>query len=212
MSEIIYILSDVFHAIADPIIALVSQWGYPGIFFLMFLESSFFPFPSEAVMIPAGILAAKGEMNVYLVIAFGIFGSIAGAWFNYMLALKFGRSFLLKAPIIKFFVTEEKLHRVEVFFEKHGPISTFIGRLIPLVRQYISFPAGLAKMDPLKFTIYTAAGAGIWMVILTMLGYLIGDNQELIEQYLSQIIKGLLLLMIAGVIVYIFYAWRNKSK
>lgn len=155
------------------IVNIVGDLGYIGIFFMMFLESSFFPFPSEVVMIPAGYLAYKGEMNIYIAIFMGILGSLAGALFNYILALKFGRAFVLKFGKY-FFFTESSMEKMEVFFKNHGEISTFVGRLIPAVRQYISLPAGLAKMNLTKFCFYTSFGAGIWVIILTIIGYYVG--------------------------------------
>jgi membrane protein DedA with SNARE-associated domain len=175
----------------------IGSLGYIGIFLLMFLESSFFPFPSEVVMIPAGYLAYKGEMNLGLVLCFGISGSLAGAWFNYFLAHKFGRGFLLKI------INQEKVTKLEEFFDKHGHISTFTGRLIPGIRQYISFPAGLAKMDYKKFTIYTTLGAGIWILVLTFLGYFLGANQELIHKYLKEITIIALVFVIITIMIYV---------
>ena len=178
----------------------IGSFGYIGIFLLMFLESSFFPFPSEVVMIPAGYLAFQGDMNIFLVLIFGIFGSLAGAWFNYFLAYKFGRGFLFKI------INQEKVTKLEEFFNKHGDISTFTGRLIPGIRQYISFPAGLAKMDYKKFTIYTILGAGIWVAILTMLGYFVGQNQKLIHKYLQEIT------IITIILVTILIIWYIRRK
>ena len=175
------------HEMVDFVVQTVGDLGYGGIFIMMFLESSFFPFPSEVVMIPAGFLAFKGEMNLFWVIFMGIAGSLAGALFNYYLAIKFGRSFLTKYGKYVFF-KEETLNKMEQFFKNHGNISTLTGRLIPAVRQYISFPAGLARMNLLHFSIYTSLGAGIWVIILTMLGYFIGENQEMIDEYLKTII------------------------
>jgi membrane protein DedA with SNARE-associated domain len=163
----------------------------------MFLESSFFPFPSEVVMIPAGYLAFKGDMNLWLVLFSGISGSLAGAWFNYLLAHHFGRKFLLKI------INKEKVDKLDSFFANHGHISTFTGRLIPGIRQYISFPAGLAKMDKVKFSIYTTLGAGIWVTILTLLGYFIGENQDLIHKYLKEITIGVVILMVIIIGIYI---------
>lgn len=184
------------------IVQTVGDLGYLGIFFMMFLESSFFPFPSEVVMIPAGYLAYKGEMNLALAVICGIAGSLAGALFNYYLALKFGRAFLArygKYVLIK----EQTLEKMEDFFAKHGHISTFSGRLIPGVRQYISLPAGLARMDLLRFCIYTSLGAGIWVVILALLGYYIGHNEALLKEYLHTIIISILVLLVVGAIFYI---------
>jgi len=203
------VIMDFLHHIIDSIVAVVSAWGYIGIFIMMTLESTFFPFPSEVVMIPAGVAAARGELSLWIAIFAGVAGSIAGAWINYALARTFGRSFLLNAPIIKRFVTADKMQRVETFFHKHGAISTFIGRLIPLVRQYISFPAGLARMNPAIFTVYTALGAAIWMIVLTFLGYFLGTNQELIELYLGQITIGTLIFLATLLCVYV---WRHRRS
>lgn len=189
------------HEIIDFIVKTVGDLGYWGIFMMMFLESSFFPFPSEVVMIPAGYLAYKGEMNLFLAVFAGIAGSLAGAVFNYFLAMRFGRAFIQrygKYVLIK----EETLQKMEDFFAKHGHISTFSGRLIPAVRQYISLPAGLAKMNLLKFSLYTSLGAGIWVLILALLGYFIGHNQELISEYLRIIIVAILVLLAVMVLLY----------
>jgi len=196
-----------FYDIVNFIVETVSSLGYVGIFVMMFLESSFFPFPSEVVMVPAGYLAARGEMNIFLVVFAGIAGSLAGAVFNYYLAMKFGRSFLSrygKYVLVK----EETLQKMEDFFAKHGHISTFSGRLIPAVRQYISLPAGLAKMDIWKFSLYTSLGAGIWVVILTLLGYFIGQNEALVKEYLTIIIISILALLVILILFYI----RIKMK
>ncbi len=183
------------------IVDTVGTLGYMGIFFMMFLESSFVPFPSEVVMIPAGYLVYKGEMNGYAAIFAGASGSLFGALFNYYLALKFGRQFLIKYGRYVF-IKEETVLKMESYFEKHGHISTFAGRLVPAVRQYVSFPAGIAKMNLVKFSFYTSLGAFIWVLILTILGYYIGENQELIHEYLRYIIIGILFLLSVGGYVY----------
>ncbi len=189
------------------IVRTVGDLGYPGIVFLMFLESSFIPFPSEVVMIPAGYLAYKGEMNLVLVILAGIFGSLAGALLNYYLAIKLGRPFLLHYGKYVMF-NEASLQKMEDFFARHGHISTFTGRLIPVVRQYISLPAGLARMNLAVFSFYTSLGAGIWVAILALLGYFIGGNEMLIREYLRYIIVILVITVILGVVVY----WRLQRN
>ena len=190
------------------IVETVSSLGYAGIFIMMFLESSFFPFPSEVVMIPAGYLAYKGEMNMYLVILFGILGSLAGALFNYYFAIKLGRTFLMKYGKYVL-ISEETILKMEDFFKKHGHISTFSGRLIPVVRQYISLPAGLARMNLFVFSLYTSLGAGIWVAILAVLGYYLGGNEALIKEYLHTIIVVILILL---TILGFWYYKRVKNK
>ncbi len=190
------------------IVDTVADWGYAGIFAMMFLESSFFPFPSEVAMIPAGYLASVGKMNLFVAIFTGIAGSLAGALFNYFLALKFGRGFLIRYGKY-FFISEETIDKMERFFEEHGHISTFSGRLIPAVRQYISFPAGLSRMNLKEFALYTVLGAGIWTTILALLGYFLGKNEQLIHQYTRQITIVLLLLLGLGIW---FYVKKHKKK
>ena len=194
------------HDIANSIVSYIGDIGYGGIFLLMFLESTFFPFPSEIIMIPAGYLAYEGEMNVLMVVFVGILGSVVGALFNYYIAKYFGRAFILRYGKY-FFIKEETLDKLEAFFTKHGELSTFNGRLIPGIRQLISLPAGLARMSVAKFSFYTALGAGIWVVVLVALGYLLGSNEALISQYLK---SATLIALISVVLLTIFYIVRNK--
>lgn len=197
------------YAIIDWIVNTVSSLGYPGVFVLMLLESSFIPFPSEVIIVPAGYLAFKGEMNIIIVILCGLFGSLAGALINYYLAKSLGRSLLLRYGSYVMF-KEETLLKMEDFFSRHGHISTFTGRLIPVLRQYISIPAGLARMNLAVFCFYTSLGAGIWVIILTLLGYYIGENELLIKEYLRDIIIALLTLCTAGIFIY-WYRQRRTS-
>ena len=155
-------------------------WGLLLIFIFMTIESSFIPFPSEVVMIPAGFLAARGEMltgNVWidciLAIIIGSAGSLAGAYINYYLALYLGRTALHKYSKY-FFLKEETILRAEEVFREYGAAATFICRLLPAIRQLISIPAGLAKMPLASFTLFTGLGAGIWVVILTAIGAWLG--------------------------------------
>jgi len=196
------------HDIAAFLVDKIGDMGYWGIFFLMFLESTFFPFPSEVIMIPAGYLAYQGEMNLYAAVFVGILGSVAGALFNYYLAMHFGRSFLLKYGKY-FFIKEETLDKLETFFQKHGELSTFNGRLIPGIRQLISLPAGLARMNLIRFTFYSALGAGIWVVVLVALGYLLGSNEALISEYLH---TATLIALVSVVFITIFYIIRHKRR
>jgi membrane protein DedA with SNARE-associated domain len=200
------------HEVISSIVSTVGDLGYVGIIIMMFLESSFFPFPSEVVMIPAGYLASKGDMNIYIAISSGILGGVLGALFNYYLAIKLGRTIILKYGKY-FFMNEIKLKKIELFFERYGSISTFIGRLIPGIRQYISLPAGLGRMNLKLFTLYTALGAGLWVIILVSLGYFIGENQTLIKEYLHVITLVILALMaIISIIYYLKHKKKNANK
>lgn len=188
--------------LVNMIVSLVSDWGYLGIFLLMALESSFFPFPSEVVMIPAGYLAWQGEMNLFYAFISGTLGSLFGALFNYFLCYFWGRTLIQKYG--KFIgITHKKMLKFEKFFNKYGDISTFNSRLIPGIRQYISLPAGIAKMNIIKFSIYTSLGAGIWSLILLTIGYFIGDQQDRINEYLKIITYSLIAFVIMLSAIYI---------
>ena len=204
-------ISVLFHSLINFIVTTVGSLGYTGIVIMMFLESSFFPFPSEVVMPPAGYLASQGEMSLFAVIFFGIAGSILGAIFNYWIAVKWGRPFFEKYGKY-FFVSKESLDAAEKFFAKHGHISTLTGRLLPVIRQYISLPAGLARMNMKSFLFFTTLGSGIWVVILTLLGYYLGQNTALIDQNLHTISMWLIAFCVVLILGYIGYQKYKSSK
>lgn len=196
------------HQFIDWILNTVHDWGYVGIFILMGLESTVLPVPSEAVLIPAGYLAYQGKMSFILIVLASTLGSLAGATLNYVFALWVGRPFLERWGKY-FFVRPELLHKTDAFFLRHGAISTFTGRLIPGIRHLISLPAGLTRMNYGKFAFYTCLGAGIWSLILTAMGWYIGGNEALIQQYLKQITIGLILILGSGIAL---YWWWQKRK
>jgi membrane protein DedA with SNARE-associated domain len=196
------------HSIVEFLVSIISQIGYLGIFIGMFLESTLVPIPSEVIMIPAGLAASKGVMNIYLLTIVGIVGNVLGAVFSYYLALKVGHPILVRIGKY-FFVREETLVKIEKYFANHGSISVFIGRLLPGFRHFISLPAGLAKMDFRLFLIYTTLGSTIWTSILSALGFFIGDNQEVIENNLSKLV---LILIIISTLFIIFYLRNKNSK
>jgi len=198
------------HEIVDFIVNIAREFGYLGIFVMMFLESTFFPFPSEVAMIPAGYLASQGEMSLSLTIVVGTAGSLLGALFNYFLARRYGRVGVLKFGKY-FFFNEEKLEKMERFFVKHGSFSTFVARLLPGVRQLVSLPAGLSKMPLDKFSLHTTLGAGIWATVLALLGYFIGGNEDLIKEYLHQIVLGTVGTIVLLSILYVYLNKRAKK-
>ncbi|MHC4923923.1 MAG: DedA family protein [Planctomycetota bacterium] len=151
-------------------VELIEASGYAGVAILMFIESSFVPFPSEIVVPPAGYLAAKGRMNGLFVMAAAIGGSLGGAFLNYWLAIRVGRSFFRKYGKWVL-LTEAKIEKAEAAFARHGEIATFVCRLIPGVRQLISIPAGMARMHLGKFAFFTGLGAGIWSGVLFGIGW-----------------------------------------
>ena len=197
-------------AIISWLVETIGRLGYIGIIGLMALESSVFPLPSELVIPPAGYLAAKGEMNIFLVILTGTFGSLIGALFNYFVAYYLGRPFIIRYGKY-FLIPENKFAKIEKYFENHGEISTFTGRLIVVVRHLISLPAGLAKMDLKKFCIYTSLGSGIWVTVLTYIGYFVGNNIELVQKYSKHAAIGLFVFIAFVLTGYIFFQLRKKN-
>lgn len=199
------------HDMAIYLVDAILGFGYLGIFVLMAIESSFIPFPSEIVLIPAGYLASQGEMRLELIFLAALLGSLVGAFINYFGALYIGRTFLLRYGKY-FFISQENLAKMDAFFQQHGHISTFTGRLIPGIRQLISIPAGLAQMNLKVFVLYTALGAGIWSAILIALGYFIGENQELIKHYLHEITLGTLGFIVVAILVYVVRFKRRTGS
>lgn len=196
------------HMIVQWLLDTIGAMGYPGIFLLMAMESSVIPVPSELVMPPAGYLAFQGKMNLAAVILCGTAGSLAGAYANYFVSHYLGRPLILKYGKYVL-IPPDKFERVERFFLQHGEISTFIGRLLPVVRHLISIPAGLSRMGHLKFSFYTLAGAGIWCGILAGIGFVIGENQSLIMQYSH---KALVWVILCSIVLVAVYVRRHKRR
>ena len=204
-----------FNQIVEGLLAIIAKFGYLGIFIGMTIESSFFPFPSEVIMIPAGALIASGQMTFFWVFFAGLLGSLAGALINFFLAFFLGRrtiNFLI-LKYGKFFLLGKKgLERSDIYFKKHGEITTFLGRLIPVVRQLISLPAGFSKMNLFRFCLFTSLGAGIWTFILIYLGYLFGNNSELIKANMNLIFLVIsIFLLIILISYFIWIKFRNKN-
>ena len=205
------------------IIQKVEKWyesnmDYGSITLLMTIESSFIPFPSEVVIPPAAYIASKPDshLNIFLVVLFGTLGALIGAYINYFLALWLGRPVMYKIADSKFgkilLLSSEKIKHAEKYFNDHGKVSTFVGRLIPGIRQLISLPAGLARMNFVSFTIYTILGAAIWNSILALLGYVAHGQADLINEYSHEL--SMVVLAILGVVI-LYYAIRfilKKSK
>jgi len=198
------------------LLALSAKIGYGGIVFLMAVESSFIPLPSELIIPPAAYLASQGQMNIFLVVICGTFGSLLGALFNYILALSLGRKIVyafIRSRYAKIFLLNEKhIVHAESFFIENGNLSTLVGRLLPGVRHLISIPAGFARMDIWNFILYTVFGAGSWTILLAILGYYFGAKQELIMRYTHEISIGFLILSGALILLYVVKRLKLKKK
>lgn len=201
------------------------QWcldnlNYWTITLLMTIESSFIPFPSEVVVPPAAYKAAgeNSDLNVYLVVFFATVGANIGALINYYLAYFVGRPIVYKFANSRFghmcLIDEEKVKNAEVYFDKHGALSTFVGRLIPAVRQLISIPAGLAKMKLSTFLLYTTLGAGIWNAILAAIGYylqsIVPEDQLMatVNKYSHELGY---VFMVLGALIVIYLVYKGRK-
>ncbi len=197
----------------ESLIKVIESLGYLGIFILMALESSIIPVPSEAVLIPAGVLVARGEQSALMVFIVSTLGSIVGSLICYYIALVFGRKIFdhFISRYGKFiFVTKNSLIKTEKYFASHGEITIFVGRLLPVVRHLISLPAGFARMARGKFLVYTALGAGIWNIVLIYLGMFFGQNSDLIKNNLGNLTIWTLLLTGIVILSYIIYNRKNN--
>ena len=213
---------------AEPsLLQKVEHWydqnmNYATITVLMAVESSFIPFPSEIVVPPAAYIASNPDshLNIFLVVLFATLGAMIGALVNYYLAIYLGRPLVYKFSASRLgrflLLSPEKIMKAELYFNKHGNISTFVGRLIPGIRQLISIPAGLAKMRIPNFLLYTLLGAGIWNAVLALLGYLAHGQQDLIEKYSHELSNAVLALLGLAIIYFAIKWWmrtrRKKSK
>lgn len=209
---------------AEPsLIQVVEKWyeentNYYTITALMAIESSFIPFPSEVVIPPAAYIASKPEsdLNIFLVVAFGTLGALIGAYINYFLAFWLGRPIVYKFAESKLgklcLLSKEKIVVAEDYFVKHGKTSTLVGRLIPAVRQLISIPAGLARMNLLHFTLCTVIGAGLWNCVLALLGYIAQGQQDLIDAYSHELSISILALLGLIIVYYIIKKICQRQK
>ncbi len=201
-------------AITNFFMGIFGQLNYVNITILMAIESSFIPFPSEIVIPPAAFLASQGKLNVFLVVLTGVLGSLIGAIFNYYFAYFLGRPVIYKFANSKIgkmlLLSENSIKKSEDYFNKNGVASTLIGRLIPGIRQLISLPAGLAKMNMPSFLFFTFIGSLLWNSILAVLGYFIGANKDLLTKYYKEIS---MILLISGVIILaIILIVKNRKK
>lgn len=201
---------EIFHSLFDWYMA---NLNYFTVALLMLIESTFLPLPSEVVMPFAAYKAAQGELNPFVVILAGTIGALSGSLINYTLSYYLGRPIVYKFAESKlgkiFLLSKEKVVHAEEYFIRNGRTSTFIGRLVPGVRHLISIPAGLAKMNLRDFILYTFMGAGIWNIILVIIGYFIYDIRDQIFPYLEYI---LYFLGVVFIVYLIIKARKNRKK
>ncbi len=200
------------HELVNFVVNLVWSMWYIWIYLMMTIESSFIPFPSEVAMIPAWYLASTWQMNFLVAFLAWTLGALTGAIINYMLWMKLGWP-IVKTLIHRYwkyiFLKEDHYLQAEVYFQKHGSITTLLGRFIPAIRQLISIPAWIFKMNFAKFLFYTGIWAWIWNLILMTIWYIAGENKELIEEYSKEILT---LIIIVVIIIWIIYYILNKKK
>ncbi|BAU23893.1 membrane protein [Caldimicrobium thiodismutans] len=207
-------MKETFLVLIQKFLLFFEKSSYFGVFFLMALESTLVPIPSEIIIPPAAYLASKGKMNLFGVILSGTLGSLAGALLNYSLALKFGRPAFLR--FIRRYgkyvlLTEISFMKMEGFWHNHGHISTFVGRLLPGLRHVISIPAGFARMALGIFCLYTTIGALLWCTFLAICGYYFGKNEALLKEYLHKGSYGLILFCIILISAYVWFKIKIKK-
>jgi membrane protein DedA with SNARE-associated domain len=200
---------EILKTLVEFITSLIANLGYPGIFILMVLESALIPIPSEIIMPFSGFLVTAGKLSSIGVVLAGSFGNLVGSILIYYLGMRVGRAFLIKYGKYIFFRVHH-LEWIEQLFQKYGDKISFIGRLLPGVRTYVSLPAGIGKTNLYKFVIYTLVGSIIWNSLLTYVGMQLGRNWNNIEKY------SVYLDVIAAIVVAVFVIWliqtRKKAK
>lgn len=202
-----------FEQLIDFALSLVDKLGYLGIFFGMTLESTIFPLPSEAILIPAGALVAQSKMMLLPIILASVAGSIFGAAINYFLALYLGRpvvNFLVSKYGKFFLISSSAMEKSEVFFRRHGEIATFIGRLIIGVRHLISIPAGFSRMNFFRFVLFTLLGSLVWSIILTYTGFFFGANLDWIKENQKYLL--MIFLAISGITLMLYLIFKRKKN
>ena len=201
-------ITNIIDFLAKTVVSVIGFVGYSGIFFLMLLESCGIPMPSEVIMPFSGFLVADGKLNFWLVVLIGTLGNLVGSWLAYWIGLKGGRLLIEKYGRY-ILISKHDLDTADRWFDKRGDLTVFIGRLLPIVRTYISFPAGIAKMDFKKFSLYTFLGALPWVTLFAWLGVKMGNNWELICAKLHNfdLLFGFLIIALI-----IFYVWRHIKR
>jgi len=196
-------------AFAQWLVTVVHDVGYPGILIAMALGNMLVPIPVEVILIPAGYLVEQGQMKGLLLLACAMAGDISGSLFSFYIAFHFGRRILVAYGKYLFF-GPERMELLDRFFVSHGEISTLTGRLVPGLRHFMAFPAGLSHMNVKKFTLYTGTGGGLWSAILIGVGYLIGGNRDMVKHYMPYI-EGIVIAGV-GLMIAVYFMRHNKPK
>ncbi|MBI4114791.1 MAG: DedA family protein [Candidatus Niyogibacteria bacterium] len=193
------------------ILSIIDSSGYAGIFFLMTLESAAIPIPSEIIMPFSGFLAAEGNLLFFVAVFTGTLGNLAGSLILYAVGYYGGRHFVVRYGRYIFF-SERHLLTAERWFVRFGGLAAFFGRMLPIVRTYISFPAGFARMDMRKFILYTVAGSFVWSLFLTWVGFILGERWKEIETYARKFDILIGATLITGIVYGIWFHIKKRKN
>jgi membrane protein DedA with SNARE-associated domain len=202
------VLEAILHPLINFVTATIGSYGAPAVFVLMLAESMGVLIPSEATSPFAGYLVSIGKMGFFAAVAAGVLGNLVGSWIAYFIGLWGGRELWLRYGRYVG-VRANHLHTAEKWFDKYGELTVFISRCLPVVRTFISFPAGTARMNLAKFTLYTFLGCVPWVFALTYFGYVLGENWETIGDYLHYLDYAVAVGLLAGA-VYLIWRWRRS--
>lgn len=201
-------VADVLAKVADLVIKIISDSGYFGITSLMAIESACIPVPSEIIMPFAGFLTVSGKLSLWLVIVWGAVGNLIGSMIAYAVGAYGGRPFIEKYG--KYVLLgKDELDKSQRFFTKYGSVSVFFSRLLPIVRTFISLPAGLSRMPFIRFSVYTFIGSFLWSAFLAYIGVFLGENWQSIEVYFRKF-DWLILVLIVGFLSLFIYKKIKK--
>ena len=204
----IIMVHELLAAVSQWVLQVINNLGYFGVFFLMALESANIPIPSEIIMPFSGFLVTQNGFNFWAVVFWGAFGNLAGSLVSYFIALRFGRRAIIFMSRY-LFICREDLDIAEEWFLKHGSWSVFLGRIVPVIRTFISFPAGMFKVGLGRFVVLTFAGSFIWSVFLTYVGYVLGENWEILGPYFRKFDYVIVAIIVIGAV---WWVWRHVKR
>ncbi len=206
-------LSLIIEKIISAILIIIQRGGYLGIVGLMIIQSLNIPIPSEVIMPFSGFLASQGVFNFWFVVLCGAIGNLVGGYLSYMLAAYvLANGLRERSRVVRTLISDKSLNRAQIWFEKYGSVSVLIGRIVPIVNTFISFPAGMAKMKMRYFLPFTFIGAMIWSYILAKLGFILGENWPILRTYFKQFDNILLIVIAAFIAVWIWKRFFKKES